>query len=222
MSLANQAKRRRLAAAHTALSSGTSHAGTSQAIKDQLLGLASRQKQLLQLFVRQKVVAGKLSELQREHTASQSTTIPPNLTAANGTSISDRARSLGAPLNDTQSNATQCLPMETQLTSHLLLNSTASSTTSLPVPPLSHPEPQPARLPADLAQPVPLDVLIQHHFIVPEKGSLSCALMVSAACAYYVLHAWVGMCRCVLTLFIAFHSDFFLCHRLCTWLSIYL
>ena len=38
----------------------------------------------------------------------------------------------------------------------------------------------------DFAQPVPLDVLIQHKYIQPDINSLSCCLMVRISFTFYV------------------------------------
>ncbi len=190
ISLANRTERKRLADAHSALTSGNSQGETSQAIREQLLGLASKQRQLLQCFVQQKEVAGRLSKLHglcRQQATCQSTTgsapMPPR---PEQTTIGDRctsAISKGVLLSDPVLTATR---PQSMVDVHADLTRVAPSTTaphrsSIPPPAAPQcPDPQAgSRLPPDLAQPVPLDVLMKHHFIGPEKGSMSCTLMVS-------------------------------------------
>lgn len=186
VSLANQVERKRLADAHSALTGGNSQGETSQSIREQLLSLASRQKQLLQRFVQQKELASKISEVCRQRAAGQVTEssgpLPPILRHA-AVSTKDTRPPSSAPLTSTVLTTAQPLAAAAQTTSQevRIVTNTALSQASIPPPTSQHcSDSQPSsKLPPDLAQPVPLDVLISHQLVATGRNSLACTLMVS-------------------------------------------
>ena len=64
---AHQAERKRLVVAHASLSQGEDLAvKESHSLRSQLVSLSTRQKQLLQCFVKQKKISSKLGELEKQ------------------------------------------------------------------------------------------------------------------------------------------------------------
>lgn len=281
---ANQSERKRLASALSQDTSQPEVMEQSRSLRQELVTLAGRQKQLLQCFVKQKEIASRLSKLhEKSRQRYSATVVPPNVSAtlpnlvqhlrpvidpnsnnSQGTNTSHHHASQPAVTATTVVPRVQSRPHTNPV--HLssqaitpgilrLLNVSSGQPNTEPLPPASthegssaitttiahqkppndppaadanpapivvsipaslsttnapkyqtentstrllphrepsgaqpsdsagvnppNTEPSQVKLTADLAQPVPLDVLIKHQFLSPDTDCITCTLMVS-------------------------------------------
>lgn len=195
ISQSNQNKRKKIALEHRQAMESSQDSTSCQSMKQRLVSLAERQRTLLACFSRQKELSTKLHALKSTVSLRSRTVSIVNLTASNGEvskSISQPplAAKVGGTLakgvasNNKHSYSTTG---PTKLQDHSIMpNTTASNVVKpiilgsksavLPVSgrilPISGPSS------ADLAQPVPLDTLVQHSLITPGKNCITATLMV--------------------------------------------
>ena len=211
LSLAHQTERKTLATNHATLSGENSQEEVlkrSQSIRKQLLGLASKQKQLLQCFLCQKELVGRLNMLNYGQE-----TAPHHIGAVTVFKSQGDNATVGAlhkltniqppalPDNNQPALSVAATPKQTIITVPPPMKSQATNqahsvSANISEPFSTCPVPAVTRLPSDLAQPVPLDILVKHQFIQPGKGCLSCTLMVYIIIAsfrniFYELFQWI-------------------------------
>ena len=162
MNAANQARRNEIANEHTVLSqrccSQEELAVGNKRLKERLMALSGSQRELLACLGRQKEISSKLKKLTDENEMSHPI-------SSEQVSMSNR------PITGTPDLSADKLSMTE--TSHVigqrLLQQAHSNSASV----LAQQRPH-----SDMAEPVPLDTLIQHGFLQPGNGCLSCTLMV--------------------------------------------
>ena len=163
MNATNQAKRNEIANEHASLSQSSCSqeelAAGSKRLKERLVALAGSQRELLARLSHQKEITSLLNKLTEEDNTVHST-----------------ASSELASMSSQSTTRRPNVPADRQYmneTSHLTGLGLLPQAQSHSVLALAQQRPQ-----SDLAEPVPLDTLIQHGFLQPENGCLSCTLMV--------------------------------------------
>lgn len=186
ISAANQTERRRLAEAHASLSrlvsSQEEFIAESQTLKQQLLGLANKQKLLLECFSRQKEIGDLLSQL----------ALPPRETAGSSgvgqASTREPSENVISSLSSLHVSApptavTSGAPVLSSSSAESQVDRASSTHSHHHHPPLSISSQKPTTLsgkaaaPAHLSEPVPLATLIKHGFLEPAQNCLSCHIL---------------------------------------------
>ena len=164
LNTANQAKRNEIANEHALLARSSSTqeqlAAGSKRLKEKLVALAGSQRKLLACLTCQKQITSKLKKLTDEDNS-----ITHN-TSLEQASMSHRP-TITRP--DLPADNGLCMTETSHMTGQGLLQQAQSHSVSV----LAQQRPH-----SDLAEPVPLDTLIQHGFLQPGNGCLSCTLMV--------------------------------------------
>lgn len=163
---ANQVERNEIANDHISLSqkfcSQEARSASSQNLREKLVALAGRQRELLACLSHQKEITAKLKKVLDQDNSSSLAT-ESEIAVMSGCPVTDRPHLLDGRLLEAE-------------TSHMAGQGLLQRAQSHSVPVLAQQRPH-----LGLAEPVPLDTLIQHGFLQPGNGCLACTLMVCYA-----------------------------------------
>ena len=195
ISQSNQNERKKIAIEHRqALESQ----GSSQLIKQRLISLAEKQRTLLACFTRQKELSTQLHALKSTISQRSSTVSLIDLTASTvepsrsipQPPLTAKPGDLKAVVSNKEKGHTTTKPhgSETPTTIKQQSSNMVKPVSAVQYAVSSRPLPISGPSSADLAQPVPLDTLIQCNLIRPGKNCITAVLMVGIVLTFNLRH----------------------------------